>query len=579
MGMANSTGCSSVWGSTYPYNPYPFPWANHLFQDSPSLAIGLFEGHMRKMADAFAEVRRAELLRSGDYDAARDEAMLSVLDWKQFTDEEFDLCPPIVSMGGDGAMLDIGFQNLSRLLASGKPIRVVVLDTQVYSNTGGQACTSGFTGQVSDMAGYGAAQHGKTEVRKELALIALAHRGAFVHQTSQASPSHLIGGVLRGLQKRRPAVFNIYTPCPVEHGLADDWATSAAKLALESRAFPYLTFDPDAGAAMADALSLDGNPSVDSRWPSYSLKYLGDSGEECAMDLPLTIADWAATEGRFKKHFHPLKADTEDAIVFNDFLDLSLGERADRTPFIYTIDNERRLARVAVSPEIVRLAEERLEFWAQLKEMAGVSPAQSVRDRLLGAVESEYEAKLATLKAEYEAKFADLKATYPREVARRLSEALLRGGSTAAADILAATPSPTMVRAAAPIATAAPVAPPAVVAPAPMSTTLNGKPAPASVAVAAPIASIADAALETDLDPYIDSDRCTTCNECTNLNSKMFAYNASKQATIKDPAAGTFQQLVIAAERCPAGIIHPGTPRNPKEKDLAKWLKRAEPFN
>jgi len=93
------------------------------------------------------------------------------------------------------------------------------------------------------------------------------------------------------------------------------------------------------------------------------------------------------------------------------------------------------------------------------------------------------------------------------------------------------------------------------------------------------MASSTDAALETDLEPYIDSDRCTSCNECTNLNSKMFAYNSNKQATIKDPAAGTFQQLVLAAERCPAGIIHPGTPRNPKEKDLAKWLKRAEPFN
>ena len=62
MGMANSTGCSSVWASTYPYNPYPFPWVNHLFQDSPSIAIGLFEAHMRKMADGFATVRRAELL-------------------------------------------------------------------------------------------------------------------------------------------------------------------------------------------------------------------------------------------------------------------------------------------------------------------------------------------------------------------------------------------------------------------------------------------------------------------------------------------------------------------------------------
>ena len=65
LGMTNSTGCSSVWGSTYPYNPYPFPWANHLFQDAPSLAIGVFEGHMRKMADGFVAVRRAELCVTG----------------------------------------------------------------------------------------------------------------------------------------------------------------------------------------------------------------------------------------------------------------------------------------------------------------------------------------------------------------------------------------------------------------------------------------------------------------------------------------------------------------------------------
>jgi pyruvate-ferredoxin/flavodoxin oxidoreductase len=55
-------------------------------------------------------------------------------------------------IGGDGAMYDIGFQNLSRALMSGMPIKVLVVDTQVYSNTGGQACTSGFIGQVSDMA-------------------------------------------------------------------------------------------------------------------------------------------------------------------------------------------------------------------------------------------------------------------------------------------------------------------------------------------------------------------------------------------------------------------------------------------
>ncbi|MBP7983485.1 MAG: 2-oxoacid:acceptor oxidoreductase family protein, partial [Chromatiaceae bacterium] len=59
MGVINSTGCTSVWGSTYPYNPYPFPWTSHLFQDSPSVAMGIFEGHMRKMAEGFKALRMA----------------------------------------------------------------------------------------------------------------------------------------------------------------------------------------------------------------------------------------------------------------------------------------------------------------------------------------------------------------------------------------------------------------------------------------------------------------------------------------------------------------------------------------
>ena len=84
------------------------------------------------------------------------------------------LCPPIIAVGGDGAMLDIGFQNLSRLLASDKPVRVIVLDTQVYSNTGGQASTATYLGQVADMAAFGKAHHGKEEMRKELALLAIA---------------------------------------------------------------------------------------------------------------------------------------------------------------------------------------------------------------------------------------------------------------------------------------------------------------------------------------------------------------------------------------------------------------------
>ncbi|MFN8218531.1 MAG: ferredoxin [Fimbriimonadales bacterium] len=79
--------------------------------------------------------------------------------------------------------------------------------------------------------------------------------------------------------------------------------------------------------------------------------------------------------------------------------------------------------------------------------------------------------------------------------------------------------------------------------------------------------------------PYIETERCTSCNECTQVNNKMFQYNENKQAFIADPDAGTFRQLVEAAEGCQVSIIHPGKPRNPKEPGLEDLIQRAAPFN
>lgn len=79
-------------------------------------------------------------------------------------------------------------------------------------------------------------------------------------------------------------------------------------------------------------------------------------------------------------------------------------------------------------------------------------------------------------------------------------------------------------------------------------------------------------------EPFIETARCTTCDECTKLNAKMFAYDDNKQAYIKDASAGTFKELVMAAEKCPVRIIHPGKPLNPDEQGLEDLIKRAQPF-
>jgi pyruvate-ferredoxin/flavodoxin oxidoreductase len=377
MGMVNSTGCTSVWGATYPFHPYPFPWTSHLFQDSPSVAMGIFEGHMAKMAEGFKAVRVAEMELAGEYKPELHEDFFRRFEWRQFTADEWHLCPPVVSLGGDGAMYDIGFQNLSRALMSGMPIKVLVVDTQVYSNTGGQACTSGFTSQVSDMAPYGSAKHGKQEARKEISLIAMAHRTAYVLQSTIAHTNHMLEGFIDGINSRRPALFNIYAVCPPEHGVGDDRAVNQSKLAVEGRAYPLFRFDPDAGVTFSECVSLEGNPDLDGEWPTYTLKYKDEAGQQKTMDLPMTFADFAATEARFGKQFRKAPPETwkDDMLPLADFLQLDRDDREGKFPYIWAVDGKNRMMRLLVSEDLARSSEERLNFWRQLKDVAGIDRA------------------------------------------------------------------------------------------------------------------------------------------------------------------------------------------------------------
>ena len=125
-------------------------------------------------------------------------------------------------IGGDGAMYDIGFQALSRMVASGADIKVMVLDTQAYSNTGGQSSTASFGGQVTKLSAFGREHHGRTENRKELGRIMLAHGDVYVAQTTAAHLNHFYRAIIDANEYPGPAVIIVYAPCPPEHGIADD---------------------------------------------------------------------------------------------------------------------------------------------------------------------------------------------------------------------------------------------------------------------------------------------------------------------------------------------------------------------
>src|SRR5262245_10287532 len=251
-GIVAATGCNTVYTSTYPYNPYLVPWTNSLFENAPADAIGV---RMR---------------------------------WDQIGWAD----KPIWCIGGDGAMFDIGFQSLSRLLASGMNVKVFVLDTQVYSNTGGQASTASFTGQNTKMSVHGKKVAGKQERRKEIAQIAMMHPRTFVAQTTCAHVNHFYKAVLGALEFDGPAVICCYTTCQPEHGVADNMAGEQARLAVDSRAFPILIYDPRKGGKIKERLSLQGNPAVKDDW------YVNPKTKE-----PVNFIDFARSEGRFSKHF------------------------------------------------------------------------------------------------------------------------------------------------------------------------------------------------------------------------------------------------------------------------------------
>lgn len=526
MGIVNSTGCTSVWASTYPFNPYPFPWANNLFQDSPSMAMGIFEGHMAKMAEGFKATRMAEIELTGGYNKQKHDEFFTYFDWKKFSEDEFRLCPPVVSIGGDGAMYDIGFQNLSRMMMSGKPIKVLILDTQVYSNTGGQACTSGFTGQVSDMAQFGKAFQGKEEVRKEIALIAMAHRTTYVMQGSISNPTHLIEGFIEGVNAPRPALFNIYSPCMPEHGIADNLAEHQSKLAVESRAYPLIRYNPDKGTLPEECFDLDGNPSVDADWPSYTLEYTDEQGTKDKMEVPLTFADFAVTEARFRKQFRTVPRDAwnDNMILLSEYLNLGAEDREGKFPFIWAVNATNKLIRVIPAAPIVRSCEDRRNFWRMLKSLTGIREKVDVQTP--ERVRAEFAQTLAACLTDWAAS-GDVLSNPP---------ALVSG--TAAG----------MALGSATLALAAPAVPAAA----------NG---------------------DGYVAPWIESALCTSCDECIGINPKIFAYDEQKHAYVKDQKGGPYKDLVRAAEKCTAQVIHPGTPFDRSEKDLDKLMKRAAKYN
>ncbi len=276
MAMAAHTGCNTVYGSTPPNNPHPYPWMNSLFQDGITVGWLLGESfivdHGRR--SVIPERLADALLRpEAEFMTPRTYYELVHFTDAVMTDLEILELPKVWVVGGDGGMGDIGYQNMSKVILQNRPnIKAVMLDTQVYSNTGGQNSDSTPMLGGNDMNVFGAATQGKNNEKKTVAETFLAGHGSpFVAQISIANAPKLYRAILDGIEYRGTSFLQCFTTCQPEHGVADDMALTQAQRVRDSRGAPEFVFNPRLGETYQEALDVKGNPSIDRDW--YEAKF------------------------------------------------------------------------------------------------------------------------------------------------------------------------------------------------------------------------------------------------------------------------------------------------------------------
>jgi len=385
MFMGAHTGCNTVYGSTPPSNPHPYPWMNSLFQDGATISWLFGESATLNHARHSVVPERltnALLTRDDDVSSHSEYFELTHLDDTLMTDQEIRELPKVWAIGGDGAMGDIGFQNVSKVVLQNRPnVLLLMLDTQVYSNTGGQNSDSSNMLGGYDMNQFGAASQGKLVEKKSVSEAFISGHGSpFVAQVSMANSAKTYRAMLDGLEYRGTAFFQCYTTCQPEHGVADHLSADQAKLIRDSRGMPEFVYNPRAGELMQECLELKGNPTIKRDWWETKYKSTGEK-------YNYTVAHWAITEARFRKH---LKAIPESSAAEFIHIDNMLTCITQQDVTYRRVFDESQLAYVpdfgvyfkaevggkfkyfTVSRQMVLFAVERRKAWRMLQSKAGV---------------------------------------------------------------------------------------------------------------------------------------------------------------------------------------------------------------
>ncbi len=351
-----------------------------------------------------------------------------------------------------------------------------------------------------------------------LAAMAVGLNDTYVFQTANANLCRAHERLVTGMRYAGPALFAVYSGATPSAAGVPPYLLSAA--ATESRAFPTFVYDPAAGPDLATRFDITDNPQVSADWPVHDLSYEDGALQRIDEKIPFTYVDFVACDTRYARYCEPTPQAgwRDNMILAAEYSKLAPERGVEYLAYILTVDAGKALYRTVVDNKLIDASRHCVDAWRRLQELGGIK--NSYADRLLARERAVWEEQKALEMAEQRA---------------------------------AAPPAPE-------------TAPPTEAAA-----------APAPAAVVEPVESDEPETVNPD-EAWIETARCTTCNECTQINDKMFVYNENMQAYLADPDAGTYLQLIEATESCQVSIIHPGKPRDLTEPNLEGLIERAEPF-
>ena len=389
-----------------------------------------------------------------------------------------------------------------------------------------------------------------TGARKELAPLALLHRNAFVAQVGTDDPILLNGALRDGLGASSPSVWNLLLPGEAHTGA--DQGLLAVRTAVAGRCFPLLIHDVTKGMRFGSRFDIAANPQPGRDHPIYPLEAIAPDGPR-TLEIALTAADLLAMDAEVTAQLEvvPGMYRTDSMMPLDAYLSADPATLMGRIPFIWMTDAQGTLQQAAIPFALVSHCRERLDNWQYIQELGGVNSyhVNTAIERAKAEWDEQNQQEIARLRQQMESEVEAVRRGEAGKAMDRLVNVLL--------DLDA-------------LPTAAPTARPAKTEKAAAATIEAPIDAPAAAATPKK-----EAETESD-EVWVESFRCTTCNDCIDQLPAVFKYNSDKQAEVHNPKAGTYAKIVTLAEKCPAKCIHPGLPQNMQEPGVEDLIKRAK---